>query len=136
MKNLNIAIIDSNIYINEEKAKVKRCKYSTRKIYHTRDYIIKLNDDLDQSNKEYKRWKTIEKLDKKYFSEVVGYKKNSYIIHKKYSLVKNESIKVENFEHILEKLIKKYKLHDLETRYPNNWSVTKTGDLIIYDYAL
>lgn len=119
------------------------------------DFIIKVDSparynrwgmesSLKQSDAEYKTWSAIEKLDRTYFAEVLGYEKNRFIVFRRYPEVDDMNPVGQKIakRHItkINKLLNKYDLSDIDTDdylgydETHNWCLVD-GKPLIFDYG-
>lgn len=113
-----------------------------------KDFIVKVDDRnkfrsvvgfgsyLTQSKDEYLTYNKIHKSDRKWFTKPLFFDGKKMIVHQLHALrCSNVTSRDRN---ILERLMQKYDLGDIDPEYSHNWAfVLKDGKLvpIIYDYG-
>jgi len=139
MKKHTISFNDSGLILNGRLT--KKQTNGSRLVYLNNHYVVKL-ETFDRSVKhtqsfnEFTTYQKIEKKDKKYFAQILGFGKIKilddnycYIVQKRIS--KSKEIK-RNYQHRkkVKELGEKYKITDLHT---NNWYVNQDGLPVIFD---
>ena len=123
----------------------KHYKSSCRDLYIYKNIIIKIEDKwsydhMCQCRNEVSLWKKIKVEDRKHFASILAYhiershNKTSWIAQQRCIPRKGRTSK--KHRDTIYKIAEKYNLKDLEFFPPWNWTVTKEGIPVIFDYGL
>ena len=145
MEKFRLNIINkSTVFLNGELLKKLSRPKSCRKIYSNEEYIVKVEWDdkyyMSQCKQENDLWKLIDRRDKKFFLPILYFKET-----KRYDVVIQPRIemkmykKKETFEKFwkqgVDRMVRKYKLDDLESCELKNWGIWN-GKPVIFDYGI